>query len=165
MATLGEKLQLTLNIKNNIKQALEDNNVSTTNKTFEDYPTLINDNLSKVHKLLLFSTSTAIPANLDNYNFRNNPLRITYPCKISQQSLSGDFTGSNNTSIAVADAFDESKTGAEQFTNLRTVLLYQASGSDYVSSPATFENGTILVHAASGTGTFSTNSYIAIESI
>lgn len=42
MATVAEKLQLTLNSKNSIKQALEKNNVSTDGKVFSEYGDLVN---------------------------------------------------------------------------------------------------------------------------
>lgn len=60
MATLSEKLQLTLDTKNGIKKVLEDNDISLTDKTFADYPEVIKDNLGGGMKILLFSNGSTL---------------------------------------------------------------------------------------------------------
>lgn len=60
MATVAEKLQLTLNSKNSIKQALEKNNVSTDGKVFSDYGDLVDKAINSGWPEILYSFSSGL---------------------------------------------------------------------------------------------------------
>ena len=60
MATVAEKLQLTLNSKNSIKQALEKNNVSTDGKVFSEYGDLVDKAINSEWPEILYSFSSGI---------------------------------------------------------------------------------------------------------
>lgn len=63
MATVAEKLQLTLNSKNSIKQALEKNNVSTDGKVFSDYGDLVDKAINSEWPEILYSFSSGLHVN------------------------------------------------------------------------------------------------------
>lgn len=58
MATVAEKLQLTLNSKNGIKQALEKNNVSTDGKVFSEYGDLVDKAINSGWPEILYTFSS-----------------------------------------------------------------------------------------------------------
>ncbi len=60
MATVAEKLQLTLNSKNSIKQALEKNNVSTDGKVFSEYGDLVDKAINSGWPEILYSFDSGI---------------------------------------------------------------------------------------------------------
>ena len=77
MATLSEKLQLTLDTKNGIKKVLEDNDISLTDKTFADYPTVIKDNLGGGMKMLLYSGGSTLFWSSDQSMRLYQPFKVT----------------------------------------------------------------------------------------
>lgn len=77
MATLSEKLQLTLDTKNGIKKVLEDNDISLTDKTFADYPEVIKDNLGGGMKMLLYSGGSTL------FWSSNQQMRLYQPFKVT----------------------------------------------------------------------------------
>jgi hypothetical protein len=59
MATVAEKLQLTLNSKNSIKEALEKNNVSTDGKVFSDYGDLVDKAINSGWPEIVYTVSSS----------------------------------------------------------------------------------------------------------
>ena len=59
MATVAEKLQLTLNSKNSIKQALEKNNVSTDGKVFSEYGDLVDKAINSGWPEIVYSFASS----------------------------------------------------------------------------------------------------------
>lgn len=88
MATVAEKLQLTLNSKNSIKQALEKNNVSTDGKVFSDYGDLVDKAINSGWPEILYSFSSGMYRRFIN-------VELPYDFKIRLEASEYDLANNN----------------------------------------------------------------------